>query len=227
MRTTRFYSFAFAGLGMLAALPAFATAITASATGDVPALAIRVPAPGSVTSGDFTYQQAIAPGTVGDGEDDGITWSFNFTGDPGYSAFAGPIVQANFALTLIPRNDLVSSDAFSINVSGLSPSVVPDIPPLSLNVAHTLNFDLLDFYTSAQLLGVLSSRGGRHPHAIQRRCACHARASRARLRARAGDAGAPRYRARWPGLRPSQAGEHARMVSVIVALGLANSGGKR
>jgi hypothetical protein len=145
-----------AALSILAADSTSASVITDIATGAVPQTTATYPL--GVISGDFTYLGNPAAPIGGDGTDDGVFWSFNFTGDPDYAAFSGPILQANFTITLIPRDSLVSSDAFTI--IGLPLSVVPDIPPLSLNVPHTLTFDLLDFYSSAAILGALSGGGG-------------------------------------------------------------------
>jgi hypothetical protein len=118
---------------------ASATTITAIATGGVPGTTALYPA--LVTSGDFSYQGDTPGSSGGDGADDQVFWSFDFTGDADYPALTGPIPKAQLTLTLNPRTTEISTD--TVIVVGLPIATLPDIPSLNLNVPHTLTFDLL------------------------------------------------------------------------------------
>jgi hypothetical protein len=45
-----------------------------------------------------TFQSLAA--AVGDGNDESVTWSFDFTGDPDYLTFSGPLLSVLLTLDL-------------------------------------------------------------------------------------------------------------------------------
>ena len=114
-----------------------------------------------MTSGAFTYLPTPTGGTIGDGSNEGVEWSFNFTGDPGYPTFLGPLASAHLTLTLKPTNTGITTDI--VRILGLPFITTPLIQNLAVGVTSTIDFDLLNFYTSAQVLGSLTSHSGQIP----------------------------------------------------------------
>jgi hypothetical protein len=138
---------------------AAATTITDIAVGSgTPPSAVY---PAVSVDGDFTYSGNAIAFAVGDGNDETVNWTFDFTADPGYATFSGPLASAVLTLTLTPKNGLITTDI--VGVVGLPNIVSPVIQSLPVNVTSTVSLNLLDFYSSGAILGVLSANAGTLP----------------------------------------------------------------
>jgi hypothetical protein len=146
-------------LAVLPALSAQAITIsdTATGTGDPPDTVF----PAVSVDGDFTYTGNAIAFNVGDGNDESVNWTFDFTADPDLPAFGGPLTSAVLTLTLTPRNALISTDV--VGIVGLANIITPVIQTLPVGVESTISIELLDFYTSAEILGVLGGGGNTIP----------------------------------------------------------------
>jgi hypothetical protein len=137
-----------------------AESIVACATGS--ATPKTATAPGSIVNGDFTISQSgIIDGNsvVGDGINEETAWTLNF--DPGYASFdtAVPLASALLTLTLTPGEAFVSSDTFAIlGLPSINSSAVQDS---KVDMTQTVQIQLLESYTSAQILDDLKSLSGR------------------------------------------------------------------
>jgi hypothetical protein len=138
------------------ACSASAISVTASATGDlVPETAEY---PNTVQNGDFTIAGNSIATHVGDGNDEYTTWDFDFTADPNFASFSAssdPLASAFLTLTLTPCNRLITTDV--LKIEGLSLITTPIIQDLPVGQTVTIQFDLLDFYTSSAILGVFAA----------------------------------------------------------------------
>jgi hypothetical protein len=69
---------------------------------------------------------------LGDGVDEGTSWSFDFIADPEFQCFATslPLASALLTLELTPKDSLISTDAFTI--VGLPPIITPVIQNLPI-----------------------------------------------------------------------------------------------
>ncbi len=122
--------------------------------------------PASVINGDFTITEDAdqPPGSVvGDGKNESTFWLFDFTKDSGYATFdtSTPLASALLTLTLTPEDALVSTD--SVHLGGLPGIATPAIQDLPVGVTSTITIQLLDYYSSAQILGRLVDNAGTPP----------------------------------------------------------------
>jgi hypothetical protein len=120
--------------------------------------------PFSVINGDFTIAQpTMVDGNdvVGDGINEVTTWTLDFAGRPGYASFVThpPLTSALLTLTLTPGESFVSTDAFAIG--GLPSINSPAVQGLSVGSTQTVQVQLLDYYSSTQILGRLTSLSGK------------------------------------------------------------------
>jgi len=127
--------------------------ITAAANGDqAPPTTMR---PETVINGDFeiSSNNERAP-VVGDGLDERTWWTFDFTQDPEVLAFerAESITTAILTLELSPRLG-VATDTTGIEALGYV--VSSEIRNLPLLEVSTVTIDLLDTYTSEEIIGAL------------------------------------------------------------------------
>jgi hypothetical protein len=138
-----------------------AESIVACATGS--ATPKTATAPGSIVNGDFTISQSgIIDGNsvVGDGINEVTTWTLDFN-PGGYASFdtALPLASALLTLTLTPGEAFVSSDTFAIlGLPSINSSAVQDS---KVDMTQTVQIQLLESYTSAQILDDLKSLSGR------------------------------------------------------------------
>lgn len=176
----RFVLGAFVALFLAASLTptaARAVPITANASGS--------PTPGTttwpstLTNGDFTIgtDDGALGGVaaiVGDGMNEWTTWTFDFSSDPNFSTFSltQPLGNAVLTLTLTPYKPIktkpngapggIASD--TVRIQGLADISDPAITTLSpVGVQKTITIDLLNYYTSGQILGILGGSGGLLP----------------------------------------------------------------
>jgi hypothetical protein len=112
----------------------------------------------TITNGDFVIRRS-AEGTnttLGDGIDKQTTWTFDFSEDPDFAAFptAEPLTSARLTLTLTPKSPLITFDIVKIEgLSGINPAQFQGLP---IDTASTIQLELLDFYTSEQILEILN-----------------------------------------------------------------------
>ena len=139
---------------------ALPTTITAIAMGEVEPPQALFPA--TVMNVDFLIRGSrdTVP-VVGDGANEITTWTFDVTGDPNFLMFdtGGLLASAMLTLTLTPRGLQIETDKVGIEATGLDLIATPIIQSLPLDVTSTVSFDLLDFYTSADVLGALTAPG--------------------------------------------------------------------
>jgi len=115
----------------------------------------------TITNGDFTIQRT-AEGintSLGDGIDETTTWTFDFSGDPNFDNFpSAPLAFARLDLTLTPQSPLIIFDV--VRIEGL-PDITspPQFEDLPVDTPTTVQIDLLDYYSSDDILGVLSETG--------------------------------------------------------------------
>ena len=151
----------------------FGAVITSSVSGSVSPVTQNFPA--TVANGGFTIVgNALAP-LVGDGIDDTTLWGFNFNG-PSLASFiaGGPIISANFKLTVTPRGSQhgVQDDRVYIGTlsSGFIPAAnpafigmqntVPTLASLQTGVTTMVTANLLNFYSAAELMNLLQNGFG-------------------------------------------------------------------
>jgi hypothetical protein len=112
----------------------------------------------TITNGDFVIQR-FPEGvntTLGDGIDEQTTWNFDFSGDPDFATFpaADSLTSARLTLTLIPKSPLIVFDIVKIEgLSGINPAQFQDLP---IDTPSTIQLELLDLYTSEQVLEILN-----------------------------------------------------------------------
>ncbi len=130
---------------VVAAASSHASTVMDTATGSL------TPASGGA-NGDFTIN-----GT-GNGLDESTTWTFDFSGDPDFGTFpGGDLISAELVLHLTPRDSFITTDTVAID--GLPGIVTPEIQDLSIlpvGEFHVVTLELLDFYTSDEILGIYS-----------------------------------------------------------------------
>ena len=116
--------------------------------------------PETVTNGDFLIAPAGAsPGEItGDRRNEGTNWTLDFTNDPNFSDFSTskPLTSARLTLTLSTCCD-ISTDA--VRILGFPVINTDLITELPIPETNTIDFDLLDFYTSNQILEALFPTG--------------------------------------------------------------------
>ena len=91
---------------------------------------------------------------LGGGSDEDTSWTFDFTQDPNYSAVpSGQLESALLTLTLHTRSGV---DNDIIKIEGLPDIISPQIQSLSGGFIETIQLELLDFYSSQQILSALA-----------------------------------------------------------------------
>jgi hypothetical protein len=146
---------------------ASAQTITATAVGsETPPI---VPPDQSEQNGDFRIWANFpgAPAT-GDGIDEKTSWTFDFTSDPDYP-ISGPLLSAKLTLTVRPGNAGITTDfvavsdpTFTFIIPG-GPVNTPLIQSLPVGIKSTVVIELLNYYSSADILAALASNGGHLP----------------------------------------------------------------
>lgn len=147
-----------------------AETVTATASGSSSPTPVVAP---SLANGDFLIVRPLDTGhfvTVGDGEDEQTGWTFDFSLDPELPLF-GPATQLESApleLTITPRptpntpgppgitTDQLQVGGVPLGPFPLPPVVTPIIQSLQVDVTETVEIELLDFHTSAEILAQLN-----------------------------------------------------------------------
>jgi hypothetical protein len=164
----------FLALLALAAATAFVFGIVGERGGNVQAAGITVTAtatgslspptasfPNTVTNGDFLIWSGA--GIIGDGIDEQTSWTFDFTTDPNFASFpaSAPLASALLTLTLTPKAVDINTDI--VRIEGFSDVVTAAIQGLPVGVTNTVELELLDFYSSNDILGVFTAGAGQIP----------------------------------------------------------------
>ena len=139
----------------LTAETAVAAKITATATGSLtpPTAAF----PDTVTNGDFLITGNPDPTAVivGNIRNEITTWDFDFTSDPDFPTF--PIQkELRSALLTMTLTTCCAINTDLVKIEGLPHIATNDIQELPPNVTETITLDLLDFYSSSDILNVLN-----------------------------------------------------------------------
>jgi len=75
------------------------------------------------------------------------------------------LTLAKLQLTLTPTNSLITTD--TVRFGDLMPTITSPIQDLPVGVTETISINLLDFFTSDEILNVLFSGGGLIPMKYQ------------------------------------------------------------
>lgn len=143
-----------------------ALTISATAIGTIPPP--QGTYPDVIIYGDFLINPNPSRPIVGDGDDESVFWTFDFTTDPNFSYFStsSPLDFALLTLTLTPVSTYSTDRVF---IGG--PTTVPDPEYFGLTPIYSDNFqlvsqdspetftvqlDLLNFYTSNEILFALT-----------------------------------------------------------------------
>ena len=113
---------------------------------------------GSIVNGDFLIKRTGGTDTTqGNGRDEATTWVFDLTSDPKWGSFSTsePLSSARLILTLKTGSSLVVQDI--IRIEGLADINTPQIQTLPNNTTATVEVELLDFYSSTEILNALTS----------------------------------------------------------------------
>ena len=108
----------------------------------------------TLVNGDFLITAPSRPG-VGDGFDEITTWTFDFTSFLGDIPTSPILNSALFTITITPGSTGVVSD--TIAIEGLNPRGIPEIRSTLFGQTNTVVVELLDIYSSEEILGVFSS----------------------------------------------------------------------
>ena len=136
--------------------------ITAEATGSAePDIIENASLEDTVTNGDFTIARTTegVNADLGDGIDEQTTWTCDFSEDPNFDNFpSAPLAFARLELTLTPKSSLVAFDI--VRIEGLSDITnPPQFQNLPVDQETTVQLELLDFYSSDDILEILSENG--------------------------------------------------------------------
>jgi hypothetical protein len=129
---------------------AFALTISASASGSPdPGIAQY---PETITNGDFLIKGSTKHPKIGDGSDETTLWTFDFTSDPFFDSFMTDelLTSAFLTITLTPYNNLITTDLLRVEGLGNITAVIQELP---VGETATLEIELLEYYTSDQILG--------------------------------------------------------------------------
>ncbi len=125
-----------------------------------------------VKNGIFSITAAsFDPGhiqSLGDGINELTSWDFNFSSDPEFKFFSSsnPLKTARLNLELTPKDNLFATDAFQIDGLGsIGAGSDADyhsniFSNLILNETQMVTLNLLDFYSSIDLLSIYKANNG-------------------------------------------------------------------
>lgn len=166
MNQDQLKDFIFGVLSMSVGEPLFLGDSAETITASISATAIGNSAPPSVTrpeqliNGDFTITSFsdLAP-IVGDGVDERTTWTLDFTQDSEIPSFhqTGEITSAFLTLELTPQ---LGNFTDIVGIVGLQPVESLEIRNLPLLETSTVVIDLLEVYSSDEILGALEASAG-------------------------------------------------------------------
>ncbi|MDY6938103.1 MAG: PEP-CTERM sorting domain-containing protein [Cyanobacteriota bacterium] len=150
---------AFAVATTVATLPAEAIAATISATASGSMTPTIDESGNPLINGDFTITPTASArnNRLGNALDEITTWDFDFTDDPNFSAFPTSEELTSALLTLTLRSSFnVSSD--DVKIVGL-PEIedIDFLQGLAPRTVTTFTLDLLDYYSSSDILDAFTS----------------------------------------------------------------------
>lgn len=142
-------------------IPSRAFSISISATAEGSLTPPTVIFPNTITNGDFLI--ATDDGSdnfmIGDGREESTRWTLDFTQEPNFSAFSMTEVLTSAKLTLTLTTCCnIETDEFRIQT--LPSIATPSIQGLPRNTTQTIELELLDFYSSSDILGVFNRDAG-------------------------------------------------------------------
>jgi hypothetical protein len=145
---------------ILTPMSAFPISISATAQGSLtPPTALF---PNTVTNGDFLISASNDP-LVGDGQEERTTWTFDFTEDPNFSALdtSASLTSAKLTLTLTTCCNIETDKLAIQTLPSIETEIIQGLPR---NTTQTIALELLDFYSSSDILGILGNGvGGKIP----------------------------------------------------------------
>jgi len=99
---------------------------------------------------------------LGDGVNEGTSWSFDFKTDPEFQCFPTslPLASALLTLELTPKSSPFT-DAFTLD--GLSPIITPTIQELPIGVPSAIQIELANFYHNMSLTRLFKAKNGSIP----------------------------------------------------------------
>jgi hypothetical protein len=160
-------------VSVLAGSPAPASAVHLTITGVATGSPTPpfVPNTQGIQNGDFFIQPNPGAPVTGDGIDEPTQWTFDFTADPDYPSFPFnvPLASALLTLSFTIGNPGIITDLVGMTDPAYTsfvppgPVITPDIQGLAFPGTYTVQIELLSFYGSGDILGVLAANGGRIP----------------------------------------------------------------
>jgi hypothetical protein len=115
----------------------------------------------TLENGDFVIARASEGNNtiLGDGIDETTTWTFDYSDDSNFDSFPStPLAFARLDLTLTPKSTLIVFDI--LRIEGLTDiTSPPEFEGLPTDTATTVQIDLLEYYSSDDILGILSENG--------------------------------------------------------------------
>lgn len=130
---------------------ASATVISADASGSTsPTIVPGANVGSSITNGDFTITRTGGNSTLGNGVDEATTWTFDY----GTSSIGSTLDSALLTMTVDYRSGLFTTDSFKIQ--GLSGIGSAALTGLVFYTPITVTVDLLNYYTSAEILSAFN-----------------------------------------------------------------------
>lgn len=115
----------------------------------------------TITNGDFVIARTSEGNntTLGDGIDEATTWTFDFSGDPNFDNFPNTsLAFARLEMNLTPKTTLAALDV--VRIEGLTDiTSPPEFSGLEADTLTTVQIDLLEYYSSDDIIGILSEGG--------------------------------------------------------------------
>jgi hypothetical protein len=140
------------------------TAISAQATGSQTPSQIPNPSLDDfiVINGDFRILLGAGPNVaLGDGINEVTVWDFDFSHDSQFDQFPtnAQLETARLTITIIPKSEMFANDTMRIaGLQPFSPAIYAELP---LDSPSDLQLELLDFYTSQEILQALTAGNGK------------------------------------------------------------------
>jgi hypothetical protein len=150
------------GVEFLQTNPYATPAITSQAVGSETPPQISNPTPGDVVeNGDFSIFPINGETDVlGDGVNEVTLWDLDFTQDPAFEDFptTTPLESARLTITLTPGSLNFFEDYIRLgDLEMMNPPIYADLP---LGTPSTVELELLDFYSSQDILDALTEGEG-------------------------------------------------------------------
>ncbi len=117
--------------------------------------------PNTIQNGDFSIWQNhnLAP-LLGDGRNEWTSWSFDFTPSQRFNSLLilNSLSAAKLTLAMTTHDSWVHTDF--VQMDDLDYALAPEIRSFPSSGHGTVEFDLMDYYTDTEILGVLKDHNG-------------------------------------------------------------------